>query len=112
MNRLTPLVEAPYGTPLKVYTSLRLHPRIFPAVVSTTVAVSDAITTPRSQLPEDAFEGLSGASSGWPFAVSGRRTELESPAPNAAMPPTKDRLDEEGVKEETIFVIMRQRRRR
>jgi hypothetical protein len=44
MKRLAPAVDAPKGTPLKTYTPFRLNPRIFPAVVSATVAASEAMT--------------------------------------------------------------------
>jgi hypothetical protein len=37
MKRLGPDVEAPQGTPLKMYTPFRRKPRIFPVAVSATV---------------------------------------------------------------------------
>ena len=48
-KRLAPEVDAPYGTPLKMYTPFRSNPRIFPALVSTTVLASEQTTLLRPQ---------------------------------------------------------------
>lgn len=91
MKRLTPAVEAPYGTPLKMYTPFRLKPRIFPEVVSATVVASEAMTKPPPQPLRIDFV-LEGASAmGCETALAGNIAELASPAANVAMPPMKER---------------------
>jgi hypothetical protein len=87
-----PEVDALYGTPLKMYTPFRLNPRIFPALVSTTVASSEATTLLRPQ-GIAAGCGLDGA------AVAddtrrffGTRAEAVTPAHDAAMPANRVRL--------------------
>jgi len=81
-----------------MYTPSRLNPRSFPAVVSATVAESEAITVLRPQpLAVDfAFGGGSGV--GFAIADVGNRTAPANPAPSVAMPPTNERLPlEKGV---------------
>jgi hypothetical protein len=80
IKRPAPEVDAPYGTPLNVYTPFRLNPRIFPALVSTTVASSEATTLLRPQ--EDA--------AGCEFF--GARAEAVIPAHDAAIPASSVRL--------------------
>src|SRR6266571_900705 len=90
-KRLAPAVEAPYGTPLKMYTPFRLKPRIFPAFVSATVAVSVAMTVllPQPLVVNFVFGGASGVACA--IAVAGKMTEPANPAPRVAMPPMKKR---------------------
>jgi hypothetical protein len=76
---------------LKIYTPFRLKPRIFPAVVSATVAVSEAITKPPPHSPVTDFV-LGGASvMGSETALAGRMAKLAKPAPKVAMPLMKER---------------------
>jgi len=91
MKRLAPAVEAPYGTPLKMYTPFRLKPRIFPAFVSATVAASEAMTVlfPQPLAVDFVFEGASRG--GCAIAVVRNMTELANPAPKVVMPTTKER---------------------
>src|SRR6266850_3893373 len=86
MKRLAPAVEAPYGTPLKMYTPFRLKPRIFPAFVSATVAASEAMTVlcPQSLVGDFVFGGTFGEACA--VAVAGKMTEPANPAPRVAMP--------------------------
>jgi hypothetical protein len=79
-----------------MYTPFRLNPRIFPAVVSATVAASEAMTRLRPQPPAagSAFGGAFAADRG--IAVLGRMMELANPAPKVAMLPTNERLPLEG----------------
>jgi hypothetical protein len=74
-----------------MYTPFRLKPRIFPAVVSATVALSEAITKPPPHWPvtETVFEGTS--ITGSETALAGKITEPANPAPNIAMPLMKER---------------------
>jgi len=74
-----------------MYTPFRLNPRIFPAVVSTTVAASDAMTVLRPQPPvvDFVFEAASGM--GCDSAVARKITEPAKPAPKVAMRPMKER---------------------
>jgi len=91
MKRLAPAVEAPYGTPLKMYTPFRLKPRIFPAFVSATVAVSVAMTVllPQPLVVNFVFEGASRG--GCAIAVVRKMTELANPVPKVVIPPMKKR---------------------
>lgn len=77
--------------PLKMYTPFRLKPRIFPAVVSATVAASEAMTVLRPQplVVDFVFWGASGV--GCAIAVVGKITEPANPAPRVAMPLMKER---------------------
>src|ERR1700730_113414 len=74
-----------------MYTPFRLKPRIFPAVVSATVAASEAITKPRPQpsVTDFIFEGASVM--GCDTALARKMTEPANPAPKVAMPPIKER---------------------
>src|SRR4029077_5739029 len=69
----------------------RLKPRIFPEIVSATVALSDAITRLGPQTPAAnlVFEAASGV--GCDAADVRKRTEPANPAPRVAMPPRKER---------------------
>src|ERR1700737_1920645 len=81
-----------------MYTPLRLKPRIFPAVVSATVAASEAMTLlhPQPLAADFAFGGASGA--GCAIAVVDKMPDPANPAPKVAMPRTKDRRSlEKGV---------------
>src|SRR5260221_10487741 len=91
MKRLAPAVDAPYGTPLKTYTPFRLNPRIFPAVVSATVAASEAMTAlcPQTLAADFVFLGSSGVASA--NAVAGKITEPANSAPRVAIAPIKER---------------------
>ena len=76
--------------PLKMYTPFRLKPRIFPAVVSATVAASEAMTRLRPPAVANlVFEGGSGM--GFDTAGDRKMTEPAKPAPKVAMPPMKER---------------------
>jgi len=73
-----------------MYTPFRLKPRIFPAVVSATVAASEAMTKLRPPPVADfVFEGGSGM--GFDTAGDRKMTEPARPAPKVAMPPMKER---------------------
>jgi hypothetical protein len=73
-----------------MYTPFRLKPRIFPAVVSATVAASQAMTRLRPPpVAHFAFEGGSGT--GFDTAGDRKMTEPAKPAPKVAMPPMKER---------------------
>jgi hypothetical protein len=74
-----------------MYTPFRLNPRIFPAVVSATVAESEATTVlcPQPLAADFVFEAGSVVSS--PNAVLGKMTEPTKPAPRVAMAPIKER---------------------
>jgi hypothetical protein len=77
--------------PLKMYTPFRLKPRIFPAVVSATVAASEAITRlrPPSATVDFVFDGGSGM--GFDTAGDRKMTEPAKPAPKVAMRAMKER---------------------
>jgi hypothetical protein len=77
--------------PLKMYTPFRLKPRIFPAVVSAIVAMSEAITRQRPDSPvaDLVFEGASVMGS--ETALAGKMAEPAKPAPKVAMPLMKER---------------------
>jgi hypothetical protein len=68
-----------------------LNPRIFPAVVSATVAASEAMTVLRPQpvAADFVFGGASGV--GCANAVAGMIAEPANPAPKVAMAPIKER---------------------
>jgi hypothetical protein len=70
----------------------RLNPRIFPAVVSATVAASEAITTVRPQAPVTNSVFGDAPAAGCAIALLGKMTEPAIPAPKVAKPPTKERL--------------------
>jgi hypothetical protein len=74
-----------------MYTPFRLKPRIFPAVVSATVVVSEAITKLRPQSPvtDFVFEGASVM--GCETALAGKMAEPANPAPKVAMTLMKER---------------------
>jgi hypothetical protein len=74
-----------------MYTPFRLNPRIFPAVVSATVAASEAMTVLCSLRPaaDFVFLGASGVASA--NAVAGKITEPANPAPRVAIAPIKER---------------------
>jgi hypothetical protein len=79
-----------------MYTPFRLNPRIFPAVVSATVAASEAMTMLRPQpLAAGSVFGRAFAAD-CVTAVLGRMMELANPTPKVAMPPTNARLPLEG----------------
>jgi hypothetical protein len=91
-KRLAPEVDAPYGTPLKMYTPFRSNPRIFPALVSTTVAASEQRTLLR---PQGAVVGCGpevAAAENRPIRFVGAMDLLVSPAQDAAMLPKRARL--------------------
>ena len=92
MKRRAPEVDAPYGTPLKMYTPFRLNPRIFPALVSTTVEALEAMTLARPQgaAPDCGLRCFAFADSAINFVCA--LAEPASPAENAAMPPSRARL--------------------
>src|ERR1700732_458613 len=77
--------------PLKTYTPFRLNPRIFPAVVSATVAASEAMTVLRPQTLAADFVFLSASGVGCANAVAGKMTEPANPAPRVATAPIKER---------------------
>jgi hypothetical protein len=92
IKRPDPEVDAPYGTPLKVYTPFRLNPRILPALVSTTVASSEATTLLRPQ-GTAAGCGLDGtADADDTRRFFGARAEAVTPAHDATMPASRVRL--------------------
>jgi hypothetical protein len=74
-----------------MYTPFRLNPRIFPAVVSATVAASEAMTVlcPQTLAADFVFLSASGLASA--DAVAGKISEPANPAPRVAMAPIKDR---------------------
>jgi hypothetical protein len=75
-----------------MYTPFRLKPRIFPAVVSATVAASEAITRlrPPSATADFVFDGGSGM--GFDTAGNRKATEPAKPAaPKVAMRAMKER---------------------
>src|ERR1700680_2394198 len=74
-----------------MYTPFRLKPRIFPAVVSATVAVSEAMTVlgPQPVAADFVFGGASGV--GCASAVAGKIAEPANPAPKVAIAPIKER---------------------
>jgi hypothetical protein len=76
---------------LKTYTPFRLNPRIFPAVVSASVAASEAMTVlcPLTPVVDFVFEG--GTDMGCDSAVARKNTEPAKPAPKVAMRPMKER---------------------
>jgi hypothetical protein len=76
---------------LKTYTPFRLKPRIFPTVVSATVAASEAMTVlcPQPLVVDFVFGGASGV--GCAIAAVGKITEPAKPAPRDAMPPMNER---------------------
>src|SRR6266700_1002739 len=74
-----------------MYTPFRLKPRIFPEVVSATVAASEAITRLRPQPPVADFVVEGGSGMGRDSAVARKITEPAKPAPKVAMRPTKER---------------------
>jgi hypothetical protein len=76
---------------LKTYTPFRLNPRIFPAVVSATVATSEAMTVPRPRTFAAAFVFLSAFGVASANAVAGKITEPANPAPRVAIAPIKER---------------------
>src|SRR5580692_8728505 len=92
MKRRAPEVDAPYGTPLKMYTPSRLKPRIFPALVSTTVEASEAMTLARPQgaAPDSGLRCSAFADSAINFVDA--PAEPARPTENAAMPPRMARL--------------------
>jgi len=79
MNRLEPEVDAPYGTPLKIYTPFLLKPRILPELVSTTVSRSEQTTVPG--LLSIGFCEIVEAE----FADGGAKTGLTDPAARTAI---------------------------
>lgn len=92
MKRRTPEVDAPYGTPLKMYTPFRSNPRTLPALVSTTVAASEATTLLRPQGIVVGC-GLDDAAIGVDIRrFFGARAEAVTPAHDAAMPASRVRL--------------------
>jgi|SRR5882762_1471576 len=73
-----------------MYTPFRLNPRIFPAVVSTTVAASEAMTVrPQPVVVDFVFGGACGVGCANP--VAGKITEPANPAPRVATAPIKER---------------------
>jgi hypothetical protein len=74
-----------------MYTPFRLKPRIFPEVVSATVAASEATTKPLLQPPLTGFVLEEGLVVGCDAALAGKIAEPASPAASVAMPPMKQR---------------------
>jgi hypothetical protein len=74
-----------------MYTPFRLKPRIFPAVVSATVAVSEAITQPPQHSPVTDFVFAGASVMGCETALAGKMAEPANPAPKLAMPLMKER---------------------
>jgi hypothetical protein len=74
-----------------MYTPFRLKPRIFPAVVSATVAASEAMIVLRPQLLVADFVFGEASGGGCAIAVVGKMTEPVNPAPRVAMPLMKER---------------------
>jgi hypothetical protein len=74
-----------------MYTPFRLNPRIFPAVVSATVAASEAMTVFRPQVFVVDFVFVGTCAVGCAKAVAGKMTEPANPAPRVAMAPMKER---------------------
>src|SRR5712691_7786851 len=74
-----------------MYTPFRLNPRIFPAVVSATVAASEAMTVlcPRTLAADFVYLSAAGVASA--NAVAGKMTEPANPAPRVAIAPIKER---------------------
>jgi hypothetical protein len=69
----------------------RLKPRIFPEVVSATVAVSEAITRLRPQTPAANLVFEAASVGGCDAADVRKITEPANPAPRVAIPPMKER---------------------
>src|SRR5579863_8813828 len=91
INRPAPEVDAPYGTPLKMYTPSRSYPRTRPALVSATVAPSEATTLRRPpRMAGGVRDGREAEDS--PNSFCGSRAEPANPAHDAAMTPSKARL--------------------
>src|SRR5438067_10941977 len=74
-----------------MYTPFRLNPRIFPAVVSATVAASEAMTVLRTQTLAADFVFLRASGVGCPNPVAGKIAEPANPAPKVAIAPIKER---------------------
>jgi len=74
-----------------MYTPFRLKPRIFPAVVSATVAVSEAQTRRPSHSPVADFVLERGSVMGSETALAGKMVEPAKPTPKVAMPVMKKR---------------------
>jgi hypothetical protein len=74
-----------------MYTPFRLKPRIFPAVVSATVAASEAMTVLLAQPLAADFVFGEASGVGCVIAVVGKMTELANPAPRVAMLPMNER---------------------
>src|SRR4029077_2662498 len=74
-----------------MYTPFRLNPRIFPEVISATVAASEAMTVlcPQTLAADFVFLGSSGVASA--NAVAGKITEPANPAPRVVIAPRKER---------------------
>lgn len=92
MKRRAPEVDAPYGRPLKTYTPLRSYPRTLPELVSTVVAVSEAMTLPRphettEDCGEDAREDLN-----IDFKLVDAHAVAANSDPSTTIPPIKARL--------------------
>jgi hypothetical protein len=92
IKRLAPDVDAPYGTPLNVITPFRVNPRIFPALVSATVASSEATILLRPQLAGAGCELVGAAVADEARSLFGARAEAVTPAHDAAMPASRVRL--------------------
>jgi hypothetical protein len=73
-----------------MYTPFRRKPRIFPAVVSAIVTVSEAITRPPPHSPGADFV-LEGASVISEAALAGKMARPAKPAPKVATPLMKER---------------------
>jgi hypothetical protein len=76
---------------LKTYTPFRLNPRIFPAVVSATVATSEAMTVPRPRTFAAGLVSLLAFGVASANAVAGKITEPANPAHRVAIAPIKER---------------------
>src|SRR6266446_2424131 len=74
-----------------MHTPFRLNPRILPAVVSATVAASEAMTVLCPQSLAADFVVVRASGVGCANAVAGRTTEPANPAPRVAIAPIKER---------------------
>jgi hypothetical protein len=103
IKRPAPEVDAPYGTPLKVYMPFRLNPRIFPAPVSTTVE-SEAMTLMGPQGTAAGCKLGSEVVADSADRLFGAIAEPVNPAQDAAMPASRVRLPLEKGAEEYLDI--------
>src|ERR1700679_46606 len=78
--------------PLKVYTRFRLNPQIFPEIVSTSVASSEATTLFRAQETAATLAVDGVASDDGAIGSAGTLAAPSNPIPTTEMPPKRARL--------------------